>query len=124
MKMKHLKWGDFLSFAIAALVVGLLAMSAYGDAEGAPMVLVETDEDRWIYPLDGDQTIEFPGSLGNMVVKIHGGMVDVSEAPCRDKLCVQAKPLKASGDWVACLPGRVFIRVRGEGGNNLDGISF
>ena len=122
--MKRLKWGDFLSLGIAMAVIGLLGVKAYGDTGGAPMVLIETDEGRWIYSLDEDRIVEVSGALGNMVVEIHGGTVAVLDAPCWDQICVQTRPLKAPRDWAACLPGRVFIHIWGEEGAHLDDISF
>lgn len=122
--MKRLRWGDFLALIIAAAVVFFLAAGAYGDAGGAPMVLLESDEGSWIYPLDEDRVVPVHGLHGDTVVEIHEGMVDVIDSPCRDKICVFAQPLTTPGDWTACLPNNVFIQIQGDGKGEFDDISF
>ena len=74
--------------------------------------------------LDKDRIIEIPGPLGITTVKIVDSEVFVEDSPCRDKLCVQASPLNKAGDWNACMPNKVFIRIPDSTENELDSLSF
>ena len=80
--------------------------------------------ETYIYMLNTDRTIEVPGPLGNTIIKILDSEVFVVDSPCRDKLCVQASPLNKSGEWNACMPNKVFIRIPDSTENELDSLSF
>ena len=123
--MKIIKPGDWAALAVALVVVAFTAYGAYGRAAGEAVLLVESDQGRWLYPLDEDREIIIPGLLGDTIIHIHDHGVDVVESPCRDKICVNAGLLENPGDWTACLPNRVFIQVTGrEEGEGLDDQSF
>ena len=74
--------------------------------------------------LDTDRTIEIPGPLGITTVRIADSEVFVEDSPCRDKLCVQASPLKKPGEWNACMPNKIFIRISEGQEQELDSLSF
>jgi hypothetical protein len=60
------------------------------------------------------------GPIGHTHVVIEGNRVRVTESPCRDKICIAAGWIEHTGEWTACLPNRVFVRV--EGGERDDGV--
>jgi len=123
--MKIFRPGDWVALAAALLVVALTAVAAYGGASGEAVLLIESDQGRWLYPLDVDREIFIPGLLGDTVIHIHDHGVDVHDSPCRDKICVNAGTLEHPGDWTACLPNRVFIQITGSGEEEaLDDQSF
>lgn len=125
--MKVLKWGDFVAFSISIIIIVLLANAVYGSgSNGSPSVVIESTEGEWIYPLDEEILVAIPGVLGDTEIHIHDGVVDVVDSPCRDKICVHAQALTAPGDWTACLPNNVFIKVLGQEHEReaLDDIGF
>jgi hypothetical protein len=77
-------------------------------------VTVTSAEGEAVYALSEDQEIRVAGPLGETVIRIEDGMVRVIESPCRDKLCVLAGELSEPGDWTACLPNGVMVRVSGS----------
>ncbi len=102
----------------------LVSVSAYSGSGTAESVTIEAAGETYIYMLNTDRTIEVEGPLGITKIKILDSEVFVEDSPCRDKLCVQASPLNKSGEWNACLPNKVFIRIPDSTENELDSLSF
>ncbi len=119
-----LKIFDYTSIIIYLAVIILVSISAYSGSGKAESVSIEAAGETYIYMLDIDRTIEVPGPLGITKIKILDSEVFVENSPCRDKLCVQAAPLNKSGEWNACMPNKVFIRISDSTHNELDSLSF
>ncbi len=102
----------------------LVSVSAYSGSGIAESVSIEAAGETYIYMLNTDRTIEVEGPLGITKIIILESEVFVEDSPCRDKLCVQASPLNKSGEWNACLPNKVFIRIPDSAENELDSLSF
>ncbi|MFW6312939.1 MAG: NusG domain II-containing protein [Spirochaetota bacterium] len=111
---------DFLALLLAVLTVVGASIFAYGGSAQASEVSIENDEGTFLYPLDQDRLVRVSGPLGETLVEVEDGRVHVDESPCRDKICIAAGWLDSTGQWTACLPNRVFVRV--EGGQSEDGI--
>ncbi len=119
-----LKIFDYISIIIYLAVIVLVSVSAFSGNGTAESVSIEADGETYIYMLDTDRTIEVKGPLGSTIIKILDSKVFVEDSPCRDKLCVQAAPLNKSGEWNACLPNKIFIRIPDSADNELDSLSF
>jgi hypothetical protein len=121
MKLKAL---DFFAILLSLLVIGAFSLSAYAGKHNARDVVVEASGARWIYPLGVDREERIKGPLGDTVVIIKGGQAFVEDSPCPDKLCEHMPAVSLPGQWIACLPNRVFVRVRGESGQDIDELSY
>ena len=117
MKLRPL---DFVAVIVAILAVVGVSVFAYGSDADPTSVSIQSDGGEFLYPLGGQRLIEVDGPIGHTHVEISGNRVRVTESPCRDKICVAAGWLENTGDWTACLPNRVFVRV--EGGERRDGV--
>ncbi len=95
-----------------AVVVGSGFFAAAGSGE-AQQVVIQSDDGDFIYPIDDEREVHVTGPLGHTVVRIADGAVAVTASPCRDKICIAAGVLHSAGEWTACLPNRVFVRVSG-----------
>ena len=111
----RLKPLDWLVLAACSALVAFSAASVYsgGDSELRVVVNGEGGEE-WIYPLDKDREIPVQGPLGTTLVEIHEGHVHIADSPCPNKTCVAAGSVSLPGQWVACLPNSVFVRVEGS----------
>ena len=49
-------------------------------------------------------------------IVVADGKVCVSEADCRDQICVRKGRIHAAGDTIVCLPHRLVVTVEAEGG--------
>ncbi len=54
----------------------------------------------------------------NVFYEVREGKIRFYESDCPDQICVKAGWLERDGDMAACLPNRVWVKVRGEGGQN------
>jgi len=112
----RLKAFDFAAILAAAASIVVASAAAYSGNAGAPTVVVKGRSGEWIYPLDSDRTIDVEGPLGSTRLEIHDKSVHFAYSPCPNKTCVAAGSISSSGQWLACLPNEVFVRVEGGGG--------
>jgi hypothetical protein len=114
---------DVAAFVLALAVVALTAARVYSGASGVPQVHVRGASGEWIFPLDADRIEEVPGPLGDTVVAIRQGEVQVLSSPCAEKICVKSGAISRPGQWIACLPNRVIVDIRGKR-EKVDAYSF
>ncbi len=119
-----LKVFDYFFIILTLTVITFVSVSAYSGGGTAESVVIEASGGTYVYMLDTDRTIEVPGPLGNTIVRIVDSEVFVEDSPCRDKLCVLAAPLSKAGEWNACMPNKVFIRIPENQDIELDSISY
>lgn len=106
----------FLDLLVIITAFGGFVLSAaviYGGPAPANLV-VSNQADEWIYPLSEDRTISVDGPLGPETIVIENGQARVTQSPCKNQICVNSKPVRDSGDWTACLPNGIFMRVEGD----------
>jgi hypothetical protein len=115
---------DVAAFALALAVVALVAVRVYAGRGGAPVVHLRGPREEWIFPLDSDRSVAVPGPLGETVVEIRRGEVRVLSSPCREKICIKSGAIARPGQWIACLPNRVFIDIQGDAREKVDAYSF
>jgi hypothetical protein len=118
---------DIVIFLFALIIIGLISLQTYARGRGTPEIIIsgagQGAEQQWIYPLDGEATLRVPGPLGETVVEIKDGAVQVISSPCPEKICVKTGRISKPGQWIACLPNRVFISIRGRRSEQPDAVS-
>ncbi len=110
---------DVLIVALSAVALVALSISVYGGPAAAVLV-VSSGEQEWIYPLSEDRELEVQGLLGITYIHIGDGRAHIEDSPCANKTCIASPPIGNTGDWSACLPNGVFIRI--EGAEDEDGL--
>ena len=115
---------DYLAIAISLLAISGFSVYAYAGRNKSGDVVIEASNAQWIYPLDVDRTEVVKGPKGDTIVIIREGKAFVEDSPCPDKLCVHMPAISQPGQWIACLPNRVFVRVNGNIGQKIDEISY
>jgi hypothetical protein len=115
---------DLIPLVLALLVTVSFSVYAYGyRSEGGDLV-IETADEQWIYPLDDDRTVEIEGPIGVTVIKIDEGTAWVVSSPCRDKICTASAPILNTGQWIACMPNQVFLRIESTDNAEVDATTF
>ena len=114
----------FLIIIVLAIAV-YSGFSIYGNQGRALSLVIEAPSGDWIYDLKTDRTVKIPGPLGDTTVEIAGGKARILDSPCPNMTCVAAAPLSRQGDWSACLPNKVILRVQGRDlrGEGLDAVA-
>ncbi|HOX91332.1 MAG TPA: NusG domain II-containing protein [Spirochaetales bacterium] len=114
---------DGLIILLAAFAFGYSALVVYGGPAPSSVVVSAGGKD-WVYPLSENREFAIQGPLGITRIRIHDGSAYFTESPCDNKTCLSSAHAHASGDWIACLPNGVFLRVEGDAteGQVLDAI--
>jgi hypothetical protein len=116
----RLKPFDFAALALAAAVVGAVAVAYDTDDLSNLVVAVEGARNAWLFPVDTEETVVVPGPLGDTVVNIENGSAYVVSSPCANQLCVAQGKIHRPGNLVSCLPNRVVVTIQGKR-NTVDG---
>jgi hypothetical protein len=115
MRLSPLKPLDFFIIAISVVLTALSAFAVYGYPRETGQVIVQGEGKTWVFPLDAEEETRVSGPLGETVVEIRGGRSRVLSSPCANQTCVAAGHLSRRGQWIACLPNRVFVYIEGTG---------
>lgn len=120
-----IKAADGIIIALALSVSVFSGVLAYAVPGRQQAVIIEGSDGSWIFPLGAEETISVPGPLGATAVELRGGRVRVLSSPCTNQLCVAAGTIHAHGQWIACLPNKVLVRVEAEdAAEELDGTAW
>lgn len=109
-----LRPGDWAALLLSGLVLAGLTWGAWARQDGALRVEVESPFGTFTYPLEQERRWFQAGALGDSQLEIKDGGVQFLDSPCSNKLCIAQGHQTASGDWAACLPNRLFVRVAGS----------
>lgn len=132
---------------IFLVIAGLAATAALSmsrsDAGSDAKVIIESGGDLYgSFSLYEDRTIIVPSPQENAsrlsipdddkpaaeqfthynVVVISGGTVTVTEASCKNQVCVKHSAISRSGESIVCLPNRLAVRI--ESGNSGEGDGY
>lgn len=128
-RRRFLRWLPLrvLDIAAVALSVGVAAAITrwvLGTRRGRPVFRVTAAGATWLLRPDTDQVVEVDGPLGVNRVVVAAGSVSVESAPCKNQICVKTGVVSRPGQWIACLPNRVFVAVESGGQAEVDAYSF
>ena len=115
---------DWLALFVALAAVSLCVLWAWAFSAEASEVHIATQQAEFIYPLEDKRHLVVAGPLGDTHIEISGGEARVTASPCRDKICIIGGWIDSTGEWLACLPNRIFIRIEGSPHSDLDARSF
>jgi len=113
--LNNLRFTDFIVLFLAAAITVFCAFKIYGKNESALQFVIQGKEGNWVYPVNQTVQIDIPGPLGNTVVSLKDGKAQVVSSPCTNKTCVSSGSIQRRGQWIACLPNAVFVRVEASG---------
>jgi len=102
---------DFVVLLLAAGITVLCAVGVYGKSGSALRLIIQGKKESWVYPLNQTIRAEIPGLLGNTIVELKDGLARVVSSPCANQICVSSGTIHRKGQWIACLPNGIFVRV-------------
>lgn len=81
------------------------------------------------YPLGENRTFSVEGREGEIIIEIADDSTYVVSSTCKNKVCVLSPPLRSEGEWIACIPNEVIIRIAGSsakesGARGLDAVVY
>ncbi len=123
MRVKKNLIGDAVIFSLCLFLVLISIFYALRKKSGRDVLLVFAGDEKYIYPLTRDGVYEIPGKIGVSVIRVEDGKARFLDSPCPNKTCVASHPVSKNGEWAACLPNDVFIRVESSS-DDLDAVAF
>ncbi|WP_458407567.1 NusG domain II-containing protein [Anaerotignum sp.] len=110
-----MKKTDIILIVIALIAaVGIWLFYSAGAEKGLTAVVTVDGEVRAELPLDdGNATIET--EWGYNIVHTENGQAFVTEADCRDQICVDHKKIEKVGETIVCLPHKMVVEIVGDG---------
>ena len=76
-------------------------------------------------PIDEDEDLKIEGEFGYNYIKIHDNGVEITEASCPDKVCVESGFISKPSERIVCMHNKVVIKIKASDkvNNNEDVIS-
>ena len=135
---------------IVLVITGLAASAAltlsHDEAGSNAKVIIESGGDLYArYPLSEDRTVVVPAPKQISVdapaadpdesasaqydyynvVNISGSKVSVTEASCKNQVCVKHGAISRPGESIVCLPNRLVVRIENgsEEGGGYDSVT-
>jgi hypothetical protein len=126
--MHKLRPVDYIIFLLSLFIIFLSSVFSIQHNKGELSAVIEASGKNYIYPVSENNTITVTGPVGKTVISINDNQVYISDSDCRDKICLSMGKLSKPGQWAACLPNRVFVRIITKSpeisGNNVDDGTF
>lgn len=126
-KNNKIKLVDILLILLFLATIIYFSINIFiGNNGKTKQLVIESGDNLWYYQLDKNKEVKIQGILGESTIKIEDGFVFFEDSPCPNKLCVLSNSICKNGDWIACLPNGVFVRIEGEDENSseIDIISY
>ncbi len=116
MKSKtHFRNDLILIGVIFALVLVAFLVFMFNLKEGKQAVVTVNGETVCSFDLKEDISQCIKTDNGENTVVISNGEVKVSDADCRDKICVNHRAISKIGETIVCLPHKLVVEITEEG---------
>jgi len=116
--------GDKIVLVAACALVGwLYAAFWHPDAAGVQAQVLVAGRVTQSVSLKDHGTITVQGTIGPSELELRDGRIRFTRSPCRGKQCIHSGWLARDGDFAACLPNGVAVRVVGAN-TYYDAINF
>ena len=116
-----------IGMIILAAVAFLVAMRLWRrhNDTGNGMVEVTVDGEVYgTYPLEQDLVEQIMLENGDYnLLQIRDGYAEVTDANCRDKICINHTRIRYRGETIVCLPHKVVVEIIGGEENDVDGVT-
>ena len=62
-------------------------------------------------PLNKNNIMRIKGKIGLLTIEIKKGRVRVVKSSCANKICVKTGWISRNGEYIACVPNQVLIKL-------------
>lgn len=118
-----MKKGDLILIVVVLLAAAgiYLFYSAGADTGNGVTVTVDGAEKAFL-SLDADDSIRMDTENGYNVITVKDGEVFLTEADCRDQICVEHKKISKVGETIVCLPHKLVVEIVGDEPAEFDAV--
>lgn len=113
---QRLKAGDIVIISgvlLLALAV-FLAFLIPSFTQDAAMLEISVNNEKNIYDLSEDRGLTVESNGYTLTVCIKDGCACVESSDCPDNTCVHTGKISRTGQFIACVPASVTLRIVGE----------
>ena len=126
--MKKLDYVVIISLLVISLLSsGIIVYSSAKNKYQSQYVEISIKGDLYkkiSFNSNTEETIDLKTDLGENVVRISKGFVQILEADCPDKVCVKDGSISKPGQSLVCLPNKVVVEIKGIKNAETDDVSF
>lgn len=119
-----MKKGDLAVISIIVLI-GIASILSFGiNKDKDKLLLIVKDEEIVSkYSLDNNykKEVVIEDSIYYNKIYINNGTVKMIESNCKNKICIHSKEINNPGEFIACLPNNLYLKIISEE-DNLDSI--
>ena len=102
---------------VAAIVINVTK------SEGSKLLVTVDGEEYGTYDLNTDQTLQIKLNDGEWnTFEIKNGVVDMIDASCPDKLCVNHNNIHYNHETIVCLPNKVVLEIVNGEEDDIDAV--
>ena len=107
-----LKLLDIVALILVLAFSLILTLNYYRKSFLTPeSVEISTRNGVTLIPLSKNTTYTVSGILGDTVIKVENGNVNILSSPCREKTCM-AHGISQNGESLICLPNGVVVTLK------------
>lgn len=121
--MKIKRADIILAAVILAAALLFLGWRQFTRSEGNTAVVTVDGKETARYSLDREVDVELEGIGGVNHLVIRGGVADVTDADCPDRLCVRESAIRFDGETIVCLPHKLVVKIENEEKPAVDGVA-
>lgn len=104
-----MKKGDFVIIsAVTAMVILSIVLIFVFSKQGSRVVIKQNNEIIYNESIYIDKTVD---TKTNTVV-IKNGEVYISDADCKNQICVKSGKISKKGESIVCLPNKVTVEIK------------
>lgn len=113
-----------VTVSAAALLMAVLFLLPARTGSAAFAVVEQDGQEIVRLRLDREESVRISCADGYNVVTVKGGSVSVTEADCRDQICVRQGSITTRKESIVCLPHRLSVHLEGASeGNGPDAVT-
>lgn len=112
---------------IAAVLIGFNYFRSKSIAKNSKELVAEISVKGKVYKnivlSNEKQEFSIKTELGENTVKAHDKGIEIIDASCHDHICEKTGFITKPGEMIVCLPNKVSIKIKGDTGEEVDGVS-
>lgn len=115
------------SLLIAAVLMGFNYFRSESIAKNSKELVAEINLKGKVYKnivlSNEKQEFTIKTGLGENIIKVHDKGIEIINASCHDHICEKTGFISRPGEIIVCLPNKLSIKIKGNSGEDIDGIS-
>jgi hypothetical protein len=117
-----LKKNDLILIGVVILLgLAFIVYTNVTKKEGSQVIVTVDGKPYQTFPLNEDTSFTVKGENGAYnTFEIKDGYVDMTDASCPDRICVNHKHIHYNHETITCLPNKVVLEVTGTQESDVD----